>query len=60
MRLNFTMALAQIFSIQSQPARLMKNGQSLFLFEKIQRVGTPNAGCILLDVGAGLTFGATP
>ncbi len=37
----------------------MKNGQSLFLSGKIQKVGTRNVGYILPDVDAGLTFGAT-
>jgi hypothetical protein len=60
MKLNFTMAQAQISFTQNQQARLMKNGRSLFSLEKIQRVGTPNAGCTLLDVDAGLTYGETP
>jgi hypothetical protein len=60
MKLNFTTALAQISFTQIQQARLMKNGRSLSLLEKIQRAGMPSVGCILLDVDAGLTFGATP
>jgi hypothetical protein len=60
MKLNFTMALAQISFTQNQQARQMKNGRSLFLIEKTQRAGMPSVGCILLDADAGLTFGATP
>jgi hypothetical protein len=60
MKLNFTMAQAQISFTQNQQAQLMKNGRSLFSLEKIQRAGMPSVGCILLAVDAGLTFGATP
>jgi H+/gluconate symporter-like permease len=60
MKLNFTMALAQISFIQNQQVLLMKNGRSLSSLEKIQKAGMPNVGYILLAVGAGLTFGETP
>jgi hypothetical protein len=60
MKLNFTMALAQISFIQNQQVLLMKNGRSLFSLEKIQKAGMLNVGYILLAVGAGLTFGETP
>jgi len=60
MKLNFTMALAQIYFTQNQQAQLMKSGRSLFSLEKIQRAGMPSVGCTLLDVDAGLTCGETP
>jgi hypothetical protein len=60
MKLNSTMALAQISFTQNQQARLMKNGRSLFSLEKIQRAGMLSAGCTLQDVAVGLTCGETP
>jgi hypothetical protein len=60
MKLNFTMALAQISFTRSRQLPLMKNGQSLSSLEKIQKAGMLNVGCILLAVDAGLTFGVTP
>jgi hypothetical protein len=54
------MVPAQISFTLNHQLQLMKNGQSLSSFEKIQKVGMPSVGCILLDADAGLTFGATP
>jgi hypothetical protein len=54
------MVPARTFFTRSHQVQLMKNGQSLSSFEKIQKAGMPSVGCILLDVDAGLMFGATP